>query len=55
MIKERTRLFKERAEAERAEEDRQRLHKKKIAENLMNAFYFLGFSTALFCMIMVVV
>jgi hypothetical protein len=53
MIKERTRLFKERAEAERAEEDRQRLHKKKIAENLMNAFYFLGFSTALFCMIMV--
>jgi hypothetical protein len=53
MIKERTRLFKERAEAERAEAERQRLHKKKIAEQIMVSMYFVGFATALFCMIMV--
>jgi len=53
MIRERTRLFKERAEAERAEEERQRLHKKKIADQMMNAFYFLGFAIAIFCFVMV--
>lgn len=53
MIKERTRLFKERAEAERAEEERQRLHKKKVADQIMFGMYFVGFAIALFCMVMV--
>lgn len=53
MITERTRLFKERAEAERAEEERQLAYKKKMAENFMNALYFLGFGLALFCLVMV--
>jgi hypothetical protein len=53
MIRERTRLFKERAEAERAEEERQRLHKKKVADQIMFGMYFVGFAIALFCMVMV--
>jgi hypothetical protein len=52
MIKERTRLFKERAEAERAEAERQLAHKKKLADQFMFAMYFLGFGTILFCVIM---
>lgn len=51
MIKERTRLFKERAEAERAEQERQIAHKKKIADTVMLALYFLGGSLILFSFI----
>lgn len=53
MIKERTRLFKERAEAQRAEEERELAHKKKVAENFMNALYFIGFAIFMFCAVMV--
>ena len=53
MIKERTRLFKERAEAEREEEKRQLAHKKKMADMLMLAMYFLAGSVVVFCMAMV--
>jgi len=52
MIKERTRLFKERAEAEREEEKRKLEHKKKVADQLLFGMYFLGFSAFLFCFIM---
>jgi hypothetical protein len=52
MIKERTRLFKERAEAERAEEERQLAHKKKLADQFMFAMYFIGFSIFLFAFTM---
>jgi hypothetical protein len=48
MIKERTRLFKERAEAEHAEEKRKLAHKKKVAEQIMFAMYFIGFSIFMF-------
>jgi len=53
MIKERTRLFKERAEAHRAEEERQLEHKKKMANQFMNAMYFIGFAVVFFCALMV--
>jgi hypothetical protein len=53
MIAERTRLFKERAEAEREEEKRQLAHKKKMTEQFMFAMYFIGFSVFLFCASMV--
>jgi len=53
MIKERTRLFKERAEAEREEEKRQLEHKKKVAEQFMFAMYFIGVAVFLFCASMV--
>ena len=52
MIKERTRLFKERADAERAEEERQLAHKKKIADLFMFGLYFIGFSIFLFAFVM---
>jgi len=52
MIKERTRLFKERAEAEREEEARQLAHKKKMADQFMFAMYFVAFSIVLFAFIM---
>jgi hypothetical protein len=52
MIKERTRLFKERAEAEREEEARQLAHKKKIAEQIMFGMYFVAFSVVIFAVIM---
>ena len=52
MIAERTRLFKERAEAEREEEKRQLAHKKKIADQFMFGMYFLGFAAFLFCFVM---
>lgn len=52
MIKERTRLFKERAEAEHEEEKRQLEHKKKMADQFMFAMYFIGISIFLFCFIM---
>lgn len=53
MIKERIRLFKERAEAQRAEEARQLAHKKKMAENLMNGLYFIVSAICLFCAVMI--
>jgi len=52
MIKERTRLFQERAEAEFEEEKRQLAHKKKMADQFMFAMYFIGFAAFLFCFIM---
>ena len=52
MIQERTRLFKERAEAEREEEKRQLAHKKKMADQFMFAMYFIGVSAFLFCFVM---
>ena len=52
MIKERTRLFKERAEAEREAEKRELERKKKMADQLLFGMYFLGFSAFLFCFIM---
>jgi len=48
MIKERTRLFKERAQAERDEKERQLVHKKKMAEQFMFAMYFIGFAVVIF-------
>ena len=53
MIKERTRLFKARADAQREEEDRQLAHKKKVAEQFMFAMYFIGFSIFMFAAAMV--
>lgn len=53
MIKERTRLFKERAEAERVEEERKLAHKKKMADQFMFAMYFIGVSIFLFAVVMV--
>ena len=52
MIKERTRLFQERAEAKFEEEKRQLAHKKKMADQFMFAMYFIGFAAFLFCFIM---
>lgn len=52
MIKERTRLFKERAEAEREEEKRQLEHKKKMADLFMFGMYFIGVGIFLFAFIM---
>lgn len=52
MIKERTRLFKERAEAEREETARQLAHKKKMADQFMFAMYFIGISIFLFAFAM---
>ena len=52
MVKERARLFKERADAEYEEEKRQLAHKKKIANQFMFGMYFIGFSAFLFCFIM---
>jgi hypothetical protein len=51
MLKERTRLFKERAEAEQAEKERQLAHKKKIADTILFGFYFLGFGAIIFCIV----
>ena len=52
MIAERTRLFKERAEAEFEEEKRQLAHKKKMADQFMFAMYFIAGSIVLFAFIM---
>ena len=52
MIKERTRLFKERAEAERAEKERQLAHKKKMADMFLFAMYFIAGSVVLFAVAM---
>jgi len=52
MIQERTRLFKERAEAEQAEAERELAHKKKMADQFIFGMYFIGFSAFLFCFVM---
>jgi hypothetical protein len=52
MIKERTRLFKERAEAEREEEKRQLEHKKKMADQFIFGMYFLAGCVILFALVM---
>ena len=52
MLKERTRLFKERAEAEREEAERQLAHKKKMADQLIFAMYFIAGSAIVFAMAM---
>ncbi len=52
MIAERTRLFKARAEAERAEEERQLAHKKKMADQFIFAMYFIAGSVILFAIAM---
>ena len=52
MIAERTRLFKERAEAEREEEKRQLEHKKKMADQFIFAMYFLAGCAVFFAMAM---
>jgi hypothetical protein len=52
MIKERNRLFKERADAEREESERQLAHKKKMADQFMFGMYFLAFGVVAFALIM---
>ena len=52
MIKERTRLFKERAEAEYEEEKRKLAHKKKMADQFIFAMYFLAGCAVFFAMAM---
>ena len=52
MIKERTRLFKERAEAEHEEEKRQLAHKKKMADMFIFGMYFIAVSAIVFAFIM---
>jgi hypothetical protein len=52
MIAERTRLFKARADAQRAEEERALAHKKKMANMFMFGMYFIAGSMVLFAFIM---
>jgi hypothetical protein len=52
MIKERTRLFKERAEAEQAEAERQLAHKKKMADMFIFGMYFIAGCAIFFAMAM---
>lgn len=52
MIAERTRLFKERAEAEQEEEERQLAHKKKMADMFIFGMYFLAGCVIFFAMAM---
>jgi len=52
MIAERTRLFKERAEAEQEEEERQLAHKKKMADQFIFAMYFIAGSVIVFAIAM---
>ena len=52
MIAERTRLFKERAEAQREEEERQLAHKKKMADMFIFTMYFIAGAIILFAMAM---
>ena len=52
MIAERTRLFKARADAQRAEEERQLAHKKKMADTFMFGMYFLAGSAIIFAIAM---
>ena len=52
MITERTRLFKERAEAELEEEKRQLVHKKKMADMFIFGMYFIAGSAIVFAIAM---
>ena len=52
MIKERTRLFRERAEAEQAEAERELAHKKKMADQFIFGMYFIAVSAIVFAMAM---
>ena len=52
MIAERTRLFRERAEAEQAEAERELAHKKKMADQFIFAMYFIAGSVIFFAMFM---
>jgi hypothetical protein len=52
MIAERTRLFRERAEAEQAEAERDLAHKKKLADQFIFGMYFLAGCFILFAMTM---
>ena len=52
MIAERTRLFRERAEAEQAEAERDLAHKKKMADQFIFAMYFIAGSVIFFAMFM---
>ena len=52
MIAERTRLFKERAEALREEEERQLAHKKKMADMFIFGMYFIAGAAIVFAMAM---
>ncbi len=52
MIAERTRLFKARADAQRAEEERQLAHKKKMADQFIFAMYFIAGAVILFAIVM---
>jgi len=52
MIAERTRLFKARAEAQRAEEERELAHKKKMADTFIFGMYFLAGSVIVFAFAM---
>ena len=52
MIKERTRLFRERAEAEQAEAERELAHKKKMADQFIFGMYFLAGCAVFFAMFM---
>jgi len=52
MIKERTRLFKERAEAEHEEAKRELAHKKKMADQFIFGMYFLAGCAIFFAMAM---
>jgi hypothetical protein len=52
MIKERTRMAKERAEAERLEEERKQKEKEKMAEYVMTAMYVVGISVVISTFVM---
>ena len=52
MIAERTRLFKARAEAQRAEEERELAHKKKMADMFIFGMYFLAGPVIVFAIAM---
>lgn len=52
MIIERNRLFKERADAEEAEKERQFMHKKKMSELFLFCLYFFGGTVLLFAFVM---
>ena len=52
MIAERTRLFKARADAQRAEEERELAHKKKMADQFMYGMYFIAGSAIVFAIAM---
>ena len=52
MIYERNRLFKERADAEQAEKEKQLAHKKKMSELFLFCMYFFGGMVLVFALVM---